>query len=197
MDQYPRENNGESWVIFGLNLGCNVFVAFTNQSSVRYVQSLLLVDQHVLYFNCQYFVINYSSLLLDSLYLQIRLSPLRWRLQCCRFIRQECIPVGCVQAAHWPYPGGGGCLLQGVSALGGSVCSGGVSAPRVGVSAPGGVSALGGVCSWEYLLPGGCVCSRGSVGGCLLRGCLLWGVSAPGGVVSQHTLRQTPPTTPC
>ena len=42
--------------------------------------------------------------------------------------KQECIPVGCVPSATvavcW---GDGGCLLWGVSALGG-VCSGGVSA---------------------------------------------------------------------
>ena len=60
-----------------------------------------------------------------------------------------------------------GCLLPGVSALGW-----GVSAPR-GVSAPG-VSALGGVCSGGVSAPGG-VCSGG---------CLLWGVSALGGVCS-------------
>ena len=51
--------------------------------------------------------------------------------------RQECIPVGCVLAARRPYagvcfpgdvcsrgvsaPGGGGCLLPGVSALGGCI----------------------------------------------------------------------------
>ena len=71
-------------------------------------------------------------------------------------LTQECIPVGCVPAAHWPYAAvyfrGGGLL----SALGG-----GVSVPR------------------GCLLPGG-VCSRG----CLLwgGGWLLWGGSAPGGV---------------
>ena len=50
--------------------------------------------------------------------------------------RQDCIPVGCVPSARWPYlpacsaPGGvcsGGCLLPG------GVCSRGVSAPRGGV----------------------------------------------------------------
>ena len=51
------------------------------------------------------------------------------------FYKQECIPVGCVPAAHWPYAR--------VCFPGGSVCSGGVSAPggsalRGGVSAPGG-----------------------------------------------------------
>ena len=58
----------------------------------------------------------------------------------------------------------GGCLLPGVSALGGLLR--GVSVLGRG-SAPGGMSAPG-VC----LLWGG-VCSRG---------CLIWGVSAPGGV---------------
>ena len=53
----------------------------------------------------------------------------------------------------------------------GSVCSGGVCS---------GVSALGGVCFRGLSTPGG-------------WGCLLWGVSASGGVVSQHALRQTPP----
>ena len=68
--------------------------------------------------------------------------------------QQECIPVGCVPAAHWPYAGvcfPGGCLLQGGGGLGG-------------------------------------VCSLGADGGCLLCGCLL-----PGGLVSQHALRQTAP----
>ena len=57
----------------------------------------------------------------------------------------------------------------------------------------GGMSARGGVCSQGVSAPGG-VCS----GGCLLLGGLLWGVSTPGGcllpggVVSQHALRQTP-----
>ena len=73
----------------------------------------------------------------------------------------------------------------GVSALGGAVCSGRVSAsggcPLQEVSASGeGVSAPGeGVCSWAgCLLPGGVYAQ-----GCLLRG----------GTVSQHALRQTLP----
>ena len=91
----------------------------------------------------------------------------------------------------------GGCLLWGC------VSAQGVSAPGE-VSAPRGVSTLGGVCS-----QGRCVCSWGGevstlegvsapggvyFGGdvCSWRGvcsrrCLLWGV------VSQHALRQTPP----
>ena len=104
---------------------------------------------------------------------------------CCK---QECIPVGCVPAAHWPYavvcfPRGVGCLLPG------GVCSrGGL---LWGVSAPGGVCSRGccsgGVCSGGCLLrgcllPGG-VCS----GGCLLGGVCL-GVSAWGGVCSRGCL---------
>ena len=107
--------------------------------------------------------------------------------------KQECIPVGCVPAARWPYTavcsrGGvcsGGCLLQ---RGGGAWCEGGcqlwgecllwgVPGPRGcllwGVCLVWGVSALGGV-------PGlGVVCSEGV---CLVRG----------GGVSQHALRQTP-----
>ena len=68
----------------------------------------------------------------------------------CKY-RQECIPVGCVPAARWPYAGvcfrgGGVCLLLGGSAVGGGVCS------------QGGLLG-GGVCS-----QGGCVvCSRGGL----------------------------------
>ena len=57
---------------------------------------------------------------------RIRIQPLWLRSQyfslSCRLMRimprkykskQVCIPVGCVPAAHWPYAGGGGCLLPG------------------------------------------------------------------------------------
>ena len=71
---------------------------------------------------------------------------------------EECVKNSVHKGGVSALPGGvcsGGCLLWGVSALGG-VCPRcllqGVSA--LGVSAPG-VSALGGVCS------GGCVCLRG------------------------------------
>ena len=79
----------------------------------------------------------------------------------------------------------GVCLLWGVSAPRGCLLLGVVSALRVsavgGCLLPGGVSALGGVC------PRRGVCSGGYLllGGGLLRG---------EGVVSQHALRQTPPT---
>ena len=115
-------------------------------------------------------------------------------------IEQECIPVGCILAAHRPYAGvcfrGGGC----------------VSAPG------GGCLLLGGVCSRGCLLWSCLLLGVSALGRCLLWGCLLWGVSAlgggvcswgvsawgvsapggcllPGGVVSQQALRQTPP--PC
>ena len=64
-----------------------------------------------------------------------------------------------------------------------SLLPGVVSAQGGGRSAPRGVSALGGVCSW------GCVCSGGvsalgvsAVGGVCSRGCVCSGGSAPGGV---------------
>ena len=70
---------------------------------------------------------------------------------------QECIPVGCLPAARRPYAGvcfPGGCLLPGVSALGGLLPGGcllrGVSALGGGVSAPGGLL-LGGVVSQHAL----------------------------------------------
>ena len=112
--------------------------------------------------------------------------------------QQECNPVGYVPAARRPYAGvwsqgsaprggllggllrgvsaTGGCLLQGVSALG-AVCSGG--------SAPGGL--LGGVCSGGVsALAGEVSALGGSVPGQgLLQGVLLWGVSAPGGFLLQ------------
>ena len=85
----------------------------------------------------------------------------------------------------------GGCLLLCVR---GGVCSGGVSAPGVGLSARGGWFLLPGVCvcllegKWGCLLAvgvysGGSVCSRGvsALGGWK---CLLPGVSALGGVGS-------------
>ena len=131
---------------------------------------------------------------------------------------QECIPVGCVPAARWPYagvyfPGGvcswggllpGGCLFLGVSARGEvSALGGGVSAPR-GCLLLGGCL-LRGVCSLGCLLLGG-VCSGGSApwGVCSWGVFALGGVSAQGGFcswgsvcswgVSQHALRQTPRT---
>ena len=111
-----------------------------------------------------------------------------------QFEKQECIPVGCVPAARRPYagvcfPGGGGCLVRGVSAAGGGVCSGG-SAPGGCLVSGRGVSAPGGVCSggcmlWGGLVLGGvCLSWGGSLlpgEGCLLQGVCSWGVSGPGG----------------
>ena len=101
------------------------------------------------------------------------------------FGKQECIPVGCIPVTYWLYARvcfPGGCLLQGVSALGG-VCSWGC---LLGGVCSGGMSALGGcllwgVCSRGVSTPGG-VCSQGVsalgglLGGCLLQGCVCsWG----------------------
>ena len=104
----------------------------------------------------------------------------------------------------------GGVLSLGVYLVPGvCVCSRGVSAPG-GMSAPWGclllgVSALGGVCSRGMSALGECLLWRSApggvsapavsaLGGCLLwKGCPLWGW---GCVVSQHALRQTPPP-PC
>ena len=82
---------------------------------------------------------------------------------------------------------------------GGGVSAPGGSAPE-GVVWSGGSSLLGGVCSGGCLLQG--VSASGGGGGCLLGGLLLGGVWSggvlpggcllPGGVVSQHALRQTP-----
>ena len=86
---------------------------------------------------------------------------------------QECIPVGCVRAARWPYAAvcfrGGGAWSRGggwcVPGPGGGVCL-----------VPGG----GGVCSGGVCLVPGGVCLVPERGG------------AWSGGVSQHALRQTP-----
>ena len=87
----------------------------------------------------------------------------------------------------WSLLAGGGCLLGGGT---GDVCSGGVCSEGVclllggcllwGVSAPrGGVCSGGGICSWRGVCSQGGVCSWGV---CLLLGCVCcWGVSALGG----------------
>ena len=57
---------------------------------------------------------------------------------------QECIPVGCVPAAHWPYAGRGG---GGIQSRGGLPGLGGLGLwSRGGLPSPGGVSGPGGVC---------------------------------------------------
>ena len=68
-------------------------------------------------------------------------------------VKQECIPVGCVPAAHWPYGGGG------------SPCErGGVLPARGGVSLPGGVLPAGVVLPARGVsLPGGVLPARGGV----------------------------------
>ena len=96
---------------------------------------------------------------------------------CSKKLQPECIPVGCVPAARWPYAAvcfPGGCAWSGrVSALG-------------GVPGPGGRWLVQGVCSrglcsWGGLLPGGCAWSKGvcawSGGMCLVQGGVCsWGV---------------------
>ena len=76
------------------------------------------------------------------------------------------------------YLGGGGCLLQGGAwSVGEGVCSWGVPAP--------------GWCTWsgEVSAPRGCLLL---CGGCLVRGVPgLGGCLLPGGMLSQHALRQT------
>ena len=99
---------------------------------------------------------------------------MRFDIETKNMMKQESIPAGCVPAARWPYPvvcfpGGGVCLLRGVSA------------PR-GVSGPGGCLVLGGVWSQGVSAPGG-VCSRGvSAGGFWSGGSGPRG-SAPGGLL--------------
>ena len=109
--------------------------------------------------------------------------------------KQDCIPVGCVPPACWPYLpvfSGGGCLVQrGVSDLGGVWSRRGVylvqGGPGPGGSDPGGctwsggMSGLGGVpghwgvCSGGVLGPGGYLVWGGvpGPGGCLVQGVYL------------------------
>ena len=70
----------------------------------------------------------------------------------------------------------------------GGVCSKG----GLGVSVPGGVCSKGGL---GVSVLGGLLWGVSALGGgCLLQGSVCSkGVSAPGGLVSQHALRQTPP----
>ena len=98
------------------------------------------------------------------------------------FIKQECIPVECVPAAHWPYAGicfpGGGLQSWGVPGPGGvgvgCLVRGGVCLVQ------GGVCLVQGVAAWS----GGCMPGLGGV--CLVQGglpglggvSLVWGVSA-------------------
>ena len=75
-----------------------------------------------------------------------------WKYNARSKIQQECIPVGCVPAAHWPYAAvflpGGVCLVRGGSAWsrGVTAWSGGGSAWSGGLPGPGGTAWSGGVC---------------------------------------------------
>ena len=82
---------------------------------------------------------------------------------------QDCIPVGCVPPARWPYLGGVLSPRGGVPAQGG-VPAWGEYLPR-GVPGQGEVPAQGGVCPWGSTCPGG-VPAWGEYlpGGCLPRG---------------------------
>ena len=83
-------------------------------------------------------------------------------------VKQDCIPVGCIPPAHWPY-------LPAALLWGGGACS-----------------RAGGDCSeGGCLVPTG-VCSGGvwSKGVAWSRGCLVPGGSAPGGVWSRGCLVQ-------
>ena len=131
---------------------------------------------------------------------------------------EVCFPVGGLSALGGCLPLGRGCLLWGeVSAPGQGVCfPGGVYSwgvfASVGGSAPGGCLLWGcllrgcmilgglegcllwGVSAQGGSAPGGHVCSGGLLRGCLLPGGVCFqGMSALGGAVSQHALRQTPP----
>ena len=93
--------------------------------------------------------------------------------------KQECIPVGCVPAAHWPYawvcfggvslPGGASFLGEGASFLGGASFWGGGS-PWQGVPLAGGSpwhgASLAGGSPWQ----GGLLLGGSPYGGCLLLG---------------------------
>ena len=136
------------------------------------------------------------------LYMVMVVSKLNGDLEKIKCTRMH-FPVGCVPAARWPYagvcfpgglsaPGGvwsGGCLLLGVWS-GGGVCSGGSGPgrPALGGSGLGGCLLLGGWGVWS-----GGVCSRGSAPGG--RGVCSWGAGVCSRVgISQHALRQTPPS---
>ena len=107
---------------------------------------------------CQYTVNQISTFAYRTMWLtwknmwnQIRYSVYLMSLN--RYASQECIPMGCVLPACWPYPSmhcAGGCLPGEVSAYGVSA-QGGWCLLRVGGVCPGWVvSAQGGWC-----LPGG------------------------------------------
>ena len=103
-------------------------------------------------------------------------------------LKQECIPVGCVPAARRPYAG--------VCFPGGSAWFGGCLPGLGGLPGPGGCLPGHGGSAWSrgFTWPGGCLPSQGAA-------CLVWGVPSwsrgvppcPGGLVSQHALRQNPP----
>ena len=109
-------------------------------------------------------------------------------------LSQECIPVGCVPPACWPYPSmhavhGWGCTCLGgvpaweggVPAHRGCICLGAVPARGY---LPGGVPAWGAYLPRGGTCPGGCICQ----GGVPARGMYL-----PGGTCLGGTCPDTPP----
>ena len=121
-----------------------------------------------------------------------------------KYEKQECISIGCVTAAHWPYAGvslPGGCLLlggaffwgvslpgQGVPLLGGSPCQGGILAGGGGCLLPRGMPPSEG-----GLLVGGASCSGAFFQGASFWGASFRGVSLPGGSPCQGV----PPSRRC
>ena len=116
--------------------------------------------------------------------------------------KQECFPVGCVPAAHWPYAGvclSGGCLLQGgllLGGQGGASFLGGCLLPGdlllVGVSLGGCASFLGGLLGGRFTFlggsPSGGLLLGGSPGGPPSGGLppswgVSWGASFQGGLL--------------
>ena len=99
-----------------------------------------------------------------------------------KLMKQECIPVGCVPPACWPYhplvdhiPA---CIARGV--------------PAGGCTCPGGCTCQGGVPVGGVYLPEGCTCPGGVPA--RGRGCTCWGCTCPGGVpVLSCTWAGTPP----
>ena len=97
--------------------------------------------KHTTLFLPRYCVVFFLQAVSSSFFL--RSLTYASRIQLLRSFKQDCIPVGCVPPARWPYLPA--CSTAGgISALGGGVCSWGVSDPGIG-----------GVCFGGCLLPGG------------------------------------------
>ena len=147
---------------------------------------------------------------MSSINFQKKTTKTTWRQE----NKQECIPVGCVPPAHWPWRGEvpawglnlprglylptGGVPAQevyclggvpawgwGCTCLGGVFTSGGMYLPRGACTCPGG-RGMG------YTCPGGCTCPGGvPAWGCT---CPEGGCTYPGGVPASDGYLSTPPT---